>query len=176
MTTLSDLGPRICVMGPSNSGKSTLADAISRARGVPVIHLDQLHHLPNTDWKPRPPDEFRALHDEAITGSSWIMDGNYRRLLPQRLDRATGVILLDMSRVTSLLSYCRRSWFEPNRRGGLAGGRESVKWDMIHHILIATPPYRIRYQTVLERDDLPRIELANARERAAFFRSEGLTA
>jgi adenylate kinase family enzyme len=26
--TLDDLGPRICIMGPSNSGKSTLATAI----------------------------------------------------------------------------------------------------------------------------------------------------
>ncbi|KAK0340144.1 hypothetical protein LTR94_031719, partial [Friedmanniomyces endolithicus] len=31
--TLDDLGPRIIIMGPSNSGKSTLAQSIARARG-----------------------------------------------------------------------------------------------------------------------------------------------
>lgn len=50
----SDLGDRICILGPSNSGKSTLADAIARKRGLEPIHLDLLHHLPNTDWEPRP--------------------------------------------------------------------------------------------------------------------------
>ncbi|UIE43486.1 hypothetical protein KOJCDNHJ_01371 [Xanthomonas citri pv. punicae] len=51
---LDDLGPRICILGPSNSGKSTLAQAIAQARGCVPVHLDQLHHLPNTAWIPRP--------------------------------------------------------------------------------------------------------------------------
>ncbi|MET3722789.1 hypothetical protein [Sphingomonas trueperi] len=53
--TLDDLGPRLCILGPSNSGKSTLAFAIAAARGLPPIHLDQLHHLPHTDWLPARP-------------------------------------------------------------------------------------------------------------------------
>ena len=35
---LSDLGDRICILGPSNSGKSTLADAIARKRGLEPVH------------------------------------------------------------------------------------------------------------------------------------------
>lgn len=57
---LSDFGDRICILGPSNSGKSTLADAIARKRGLTPIHLDLLFHLPNTDWLQRPRDEFIA--------------------------------------------------------------------------------------------------------------------
>jgi adenylate kinase family enzyme len=114
--TLTELGPRICIMGPSNSGKSTLAEAIAKARGLQVVHLDQLHHLPHTDWVPRPPAEFTALHDAAIAGDRWVMDGNYSRLLPQRLRRATGLILLDVPTTTSLYRYIRRCWFERDRR------------------------------------------------------------
>lgn len=66
--TLDDLGPRICVLSPSNSGKSTLADAVWRARGLAPVHLDRLRHLPQTDWVPRPADEFAALHDTAVAG------------------------------------------------------------------------------------------------------------
>jgi adenylate kinase family enzyme len=90
---LSELGERICILGPSNSGKSTLADAIGRKRGLKVVHLDQLHHLPNTDWKMRPAREFLALHDEAIAGDQWVIDGNYSKCFPQRFQRATGIIL-----------------------------------------------------------------------------------
>jgi len=172
--TLDELGPRICIMGPSNSGKSTLATAIAHVRGLTAIHLDQLHHLPNTDWQPRPEDEFIALHDAAIAGECWVIDGNYSRCLPQRLARATGLILLDASTATSLLRYLRRSWFERDRRGALEGGQDSVKWDMIRHILVVTRRNRRRYAEMFGRLDLPSIKLRSAREIAHFYRVERL--
>jgi adenylate kinase family enzyme len=64
---LSELGNRICILGPSNSGKSTLADATVRKRGLSTIHLNRFNHLPNTDWQTCPSNEFLALHDEAIS-------------------------------------------------------------------------------------------------------------
>ena len=70
------------------------------------------------------------------------MDGNYSSCLPQRLARATGLILLDLSTPMSLWRYARRTWFERDRRGALDGGRDSVKWSMIRHIAVATPPNR----------------------------------
>lgn len=121
---LSDLGDRICVLGPSNSGKSTLAVAIARKRDLRPIHLDQLYHLPNTDWEARPKDEFIALHDAAIAGERWVMDGNYAVGMPQRLQRATGLILLDISTSASLLRYIRRTLFEKERRGALQRARQ----------------------------------------------------
>ncbi|MGV0817785.1 hypothetical protein [Martelella sp. AMO21009] len=93
MLDLDSLGTRIVVLGPSNAGKSTLAVALSRKLDIAAIHLDQFQHLPNTDWKPRPEAEFARLHDDAIMGERWVMDGNYSRLMPQRLARATGAIL-----------------------------------------------------------------------------------
>lgn len=172
---LDDLGPRICVMGPSNSGKSTLAAAIGRARGLPVVHLDQLHHLPGTDWVPRPAADFAALHDAAIAGAHWVIDGNYSRLMTARLARATGVIALDLSTVRSLWRYFRRTLFERDRVGNLAGGRERIKWEMIHHIAVATPPRSRRQAAMLGTLGLPSIRLADPRALAAFYRSEGLT-
>lgn len=104
---LDELGERICILGPSNSGKSTLATAIARRRGLPAVHLDQLFHLPRTDWQPRPEAEFLALHDQAIRQPRWVMDGNYTRCLGRRLKRATGLVLLDVPMAVSLLRYVR---------------------------------------------------------------------
>jgi adenylate kinase family enzyme len=171
---LEDLGPRICIMGPSNSGKSTLADAIGRAGGLPAIHLDRLFHRPNTDWQPRPEAEFIALHDAAIAAERWVMDGNYTRCLPQRLRRATGLILLDVPTAISLLRYFRRSWFERDRRGALDGGSDSVKWEMIRHIVGATRASRQRYREMFGQLDLPKIRLATLRDQARFYRAVGL--
>ncbi|RWE75568.1 AAA family ATPase [Mesorhizobium sp.] len=172
---LSDLGDRICILGPSNSGKSTLANAIARKRGLDAVHLDQLFHLPNTDWQQRPRDEFIALHDAAIAGERWVMDGNYSVCMPQRFRRATGLILLDVSTPMSLLRYFRRSLFETGRHGALEGGRDSVKWDMIHHIAVVTPRNRKRYSAMLDAVDLPKLRLSSVRAIKQCFRDWGLS-
>lgn len=161
-------------MGPSNSGKSTLAEAIGRSRGLPPVHLDRLYHHPNTNWRPRPEAEFIALHDQAILAPHWVMDGNYSRCLPQRLGHATGFILLDVPTTTSLMRYLRRSWFERARRGALEGGRDSVKWDMIRHIATTTRANRKRYKQMFECISLPKIELATTRDLTLFYRSAQL--
>lgn len=167
---LSELGDRICILGPSNSGKSTLADAIGRKRNLKVVHLDQLFHLPNTDWEQRPKSEFMALHDAAIAGERWVMDGNYSIGMPQRFKRATGLILLDISTPVSLLRYIRRTLFESERLGALEGGRDSIKWDMIHHIAVATPENRKRYQAMFAQLDLPKLQLSSLRAIKNCFR------
>lgn len=173
--TLDELGTRICIMGPSNSGKSTLAGAIGRAKGLEVVHLDQLHHLPHTDWVPRGPDEFAALHDAAITGDHWVIEGNYSQPLPQRLARATGFILLDVPTIISLYRYIRRCWFERDRRGALEGGRDSVKWDVIRHIVVTTRANRSRYRSMIAGISLPKVQLNSTKALAGFYHSNDLT-
>lgn len=172
--TLDDLGPRLCIMGPSNSGKSTLAVAIGRSRGMEVVHLDRLHHLPDSDWVPRPSEAFAVLHDAAIVGDRWVIEGNYTRLLPQRLARATGLILLDVSTVTGLYRYVRRCWFEPGRHGALPGGRDGVKWAMIRHIAVTTRANRQRYRAMIRQIAIPTVSIGSTAALAAFYRANGL--
>ena len=174
MIRLHALGPRICILGPSNSGKSTLARAIGRQCGLPAVHLDQLYHQPHTDWQPRPNAEFVRLHDAAIAQERWVMDGNYSLCIPQRLARATGLIVLELSTLTSLLRYLRRTWWQQDRAGGLAGGRDSVKWGMIRHITVTTPKNRQKYAALFALSPLPKIYLRSARELQAWYLQEGL--
>jgi adenylate kinase family enzyme len=160
---LSELGERICILGPSNSGKSTLAEAIARNLGREAIHLDQLHHLPNTNWEMRPPSDFHALHDQAIAGERWVIDGNYSKLFPQRFQRATGLILLDISTVASLFRYVRRTLRSGGRPGALEGGQDSLRLAMLHHIAIVTPGNRKRYAEVYRQLPLPKLSLPSIR-------------
>lgn len=125
------LGPRIVVLGPTNSGKSTLAEALGMRLGVPAIHLDQLRHMPGTDWEQRPDRGFAALHDAAVAEPAWIIDGSYSALMPQRLARATGIIVLDETLAVRTLRYLRRGLSRRRRAGGLKGGRDSIKWEML---------------------------------------------
>jgi adenylate kinase family enzyme len=174
MLELSKLGSRICIMGPSNSGKSTLAAAIARKIQVQPIHLDVLHHLPGTDWVPRPYADFQRLHDTAILSDRWVMDGNYSKLLPQRLSRATGFILLDISTPLSLFRYIRRSLARRGRTGGLEGGKDSLKWEMFKHIAITVPKNRRRYAELLQTIELPEVHVASPEQIDACYSEWGL--
>lgn len=161
LPSLAELGPRICILGPSNSGKSTLADAIGRQQALPVIHLDQLYHRPHTEWQARPRDEFHALHEAAIEGERWVIEGNYSSCVARRFARATGVVLLDVSTFVSLRRYVWRTLFDTQRIGSLAGARERVNMAMLMHIVVATPPNRRRYAGLVAKLSLPRVRLAS---------------
>ena len=159
MLPIKSMGNRIMILGPSNAGKSTLALAISMKLNIPVVHIDRLQHLPNTDWKIRDEEDFKALHDTAIMEDSWVMDGNYSRHMPQRFERATGVILLTSNRWLRLARYLKRS-LRPSasRIGGLEGGPEYIKWEMIHWIIFQTPGNIARYKKIVRNASLPSIE------------------
>lgn len=102
------------------------------------------------------------------------MEGNYTRHLAPRLERATGFIVLEVSTATSLLRYFRRTLFERNRRGALEGGKDSVKWQMIRHIAIVTPPNRHKYLSIFDASTLPKVRLGSPRELKQFYQCEGL--
>lgn len=174
LTPLSALGPRICILGPSNSGKSTLAQAIAKKTGREAVHLDQLYHLPHTRWQPRPAQEFIALHAAAVARDAWVMDGNYTKCLSPRLERATGLILLDISTPLSLFRYLRRSLFEKQRAGGLAGGYDNVNFAMLKYILLTTPGNKARYRELFAELELPKVLLNGAGGIGRCYREWGL--
>lgn len=172
---LASFGQRIMICGPSNAGKSTLAVAIGRKLGVPVVHLDRLNHLPNTYWVQRPREEFVRLHDESILGESWAMDGNYSGLMPRRIDRATGVILLGGNRFANLRRYFIRTLFQRQRAGSLEGNKDKLTWLMIRWILFVSPRSVRRYRKELSATGLPYLELRSMRQLDRLYAEWGLS-
>jgi adenylate kinase family enzyme len=172
---LDELGMRICILGPSNSGKSTLAVAIGRSRDLRAVHLDQFRHRPGTQWQLRPDDEFAGLHDTAITEERWVIEGNYSTLLPQRLARATGLIVLDASVAASLTRYLGRTLFSRERLGGLDGTRDRVNWGMIRYIAGYGRSNRRRYRDLFDETALPKALLPSRRALRRFYRQEKLS-
>jgi len=74
-----------------------------------------------------------------------------------------------------LLRYFRRTLFETGRLGALEGGRDSVKWDMIHHIAVVQPKNRQRYRVMFDELDLPKLRLSSVQAIKQCFRESGLT-
>jgi adenylate kinase family enzyme len=97
---------RIMIIGCGGSGKSTLAQQLGQKLRLPVVHLDQLFWTPG--WVSISKDEFDRLHEAALAEERWIMDGNFDRTIPKRLQRCDTVIYLDFSRFACLMGVLKR--------------------------------------------------------------------
>lgn len=97
---------RVLVLGCPGAGKSTLARSLGEALSLPVVHLDKLWW--KSGWVNRTEGEFDALLDAVLLGEEWVIDGNYLRTLPRRLERCDAVVLLDYPRRVCLFRALRR--------------------------------------------------------------------
>lgn len=172
--SLSSLGRRIIVMGPTNAGKSTLAVALARHLSVPAHHIDQFRHLPASNWQQRPTIEFHELHDSAIREPEWIMDGNYSEVLPQRLARATGIIVVDDTLRRRYWRYFRRTLGPAERVGALEGQKDRVSWQMIHW-LWHTRHAAERSRKTAQASGLPHVFCRTQHELNALYAAWNLT-
>ena len=85
--------PRIVVVGVSGCGKTTTARRLSRTLSIPHIELDALHWLP--DWQMMETLAFRQRVDQALSGPTWVTDGNYSKARDLIWARATTLVWLD---------------------------------------------------------------------------------
>lgn len=97
---------RIVIIGCGGAGKSTLARQLGEKLKLPVVHLDRLFWRPG--WVQVSQEEFDALHRAELSKDRWIIDGNFNRTIPERLQRCDTVIYLDFSRFACLFGVMKR--------------------------------------------------------------------
>ena len=97
---------RILIIGCGGAGKSTLARQLGEKLNLPVVHLDKLFWHPG--WVESTKEEIDEKILLELEKERWIIDGNYTRTLPQRLQHCDTVIYLDFSRFACLLGIAKR--------------------------------------------------------------------
>jgi adenylate kinase family enzyme len=97
---------RIVVTGPAGAGKSELANVLGARLGIRVVHLDTLFWKPG--WVPTPPAEWEALQRRELEAPGWIVDGQADDMLPDWMDAADAVVLLDVSPLRCFWRVVRR--------------------------------------------------------------------
>lgn len=125
---------RMLVVGPSGTGKSTLARRLGAKHGTPVIHLDAQYWRPG--WKEPPEAEWLRQVDELVAGEAWILDGNYSGTLAKRIAIADTIVFLDFPRLQCVYGVMSRWWQTRGRvREDLAPGcpeqlpsRDFLRW------------------------------------------------
>ena len=84
---------KILVIGCSGAGKSTFARRLRDSTGLPLYYLDRLWHKADRTHITR--EEFDRVLAEWLARPAWIIDGDYSRTLPQRLEACDTVFFLD---------------------------------------------------------------------------------
>ena len=98
---------RIMIIGCGGAGKSTLARQLGEKLDIPVVHLDRIWWAPG-NWQHRAREDFDALVLAELEKPQWIVDGNYDRTIPMRLEKCDTIIYLDFSRLACLVSWAGR--------------------------------------------------------------------
>jgi len=163
---------RILIIGCSGSGKSTLARAMGEKLGLPVIHLDQLWWKPG--WENYTKEEFDEKLSAVLQESRWIMDGNFRRTMPQRLEKSDTVIYLDFSRWACLRGVAHRilTNYGKVRPDMSAGCPERFDWEFIKWIWSFNRENRqLNYDMLARARHVKTIVLKNRREVKRFLES-----
>lgn len=74
---------RVLVIGCPGAGKSMFARALREKTGLPLYYLDTIWH--KSDRTTVSEQEFDEKLGEILREDRWILDGNYLRTLPRRL-------------------------------------------------------------------------------------------
>jgi len=124
---------RILVVGTSGSGKTTLARRLAAATGAPHIELDAINWQAGwRDLNAHDPALFAERVQAAAAGAAWVCDGNYGKVRPILVARATDMVVLDYARSVVMRRVIQRSFIRALLRKELwpgTGNREDFrKW------------------------------------------------
>ncbi len=113
---------KIVILGHPGCGKSTVANKFKEMYNIPVIHLDVLSF--DSGWVKRDKDVVIKELGEFMKNESWIIDGNYKKLLyEERMNDADFIIYLNYPRIVSGYRVFKRYFKNRNKsRDSVAEG------------------------------------------------------
>lgn len=143
---------KILIIGNCGAGKTCFAIQLAKKLGLPVVHLDSLFWLP--DWVQRERDDFDKLLQTELEKPRWLMDGNYNRTLPLRLQYADTVIHLNYNRWICLYRVIRRSFLKEEHAQGC---QSKIDLSFLWYVFYKYPQYN-RFSSMALQGQFPSLE------------------
>jgi len=163
---------RIIVIGCPGSGKTTLSKQLANKLGLPLTHLDVLHW--RDGWQTIPKDEFDRLLTDELVKPNWIIDGNYNRTIPLRLQYCDTVIWLDYPRITCMLGVLKRYFKNRGKSRPDMGGNcpEKLDLEFLKFVWRFNKTHRQRYKEMLDNADEVKVIVLKNRKKTKRFLEE----
>ena len=98
---------RILLIGNAGAGKTTFAKQLAKKLHLPLVHLDNLYWHGN--WEHLSRDEFDSVLQLELEKPEWIIDGNFNRTIPHRLQYCDTIFYFDFPTITCLAGITKRT-------------------------------------------------------------------
>ena len=164
---------RILIIGCPGAGKTTLSLQLGEKLHLPVVHLDRIFWSPG-NWEHLDSTAFEDALQPELEKSCWIIEGNYDRTLPMRLQYCDAVIWLDFGRFACLGGWFKRMLLNWGKvRPDMASGCvERYEREFAAFIWNFSKENREKYYRLLnEAEGIETIVLKNRRMVKRFLRS-----
>lgn len=160
---------KVLVIGCPGSGKTTLSKALAEKTELPLIHLDRIQWTGN--WECIRGEAFDRILEDELKKPHWIIDGNYNRTIPMRLEYCDTVIFLDYPLYVSFFGALKRVITNYGRVRDDMGGncRERFDPSFFWFILTFNIKNRRKYHQLLSRCEGKRIIILKSRKEAGRF-------
>ncbi len=160
---------RVVILGCPGSGKSTLAMALGEKTGLPVVHGDKLFW--HSGWVESTKEEIDEKLTAAAGEENWIIDGNYTRTLPQRLERCDTVMYLDLPRWVCMFSIFKRfiSNIGTVRPDMPEGCPEGLDWEFICWVWNFNKTHRNKLYELIEQYPEKEVHIFRSRKQVKNF-------
>lgn len=163
---------RILIIGCPGSGKTTLAVQMAQKLRLPLVHLDRLNW--QDGWQPVPREVFDRRLAAELAKPTWIIDGNFNRTLPLRLEHCDTVVYLDYARWRCLLGVIKRVITCHGKSRPDMGGNCPERFDpaFLRYVWSFRKKYRNQYRHMLDRaDHIQVIRLKNRGQASRFLQN-----
>lgn len=97
---------KILIIGNAGSGKSTFSKKLAQKLQLPLVHLDKIYWTGNWDHLSR--EEFDEALQKELIKPQWIIDGNFNRTFPHRLQYCDTVFFFDLPAISCFWGITKR--------------------------------------------------------------------
>ena len=163
---------KVLIIGNSGSGKTTFAKALAPKTNLPLVHLDKLYWC--GEWEHVTRDAFDALLQDVLNSDEWIIDGNFDRTMPKRLEYADTVFWFDLPTITCLWGATTRIFSSYGKSRADMGGNCPERFDrnklaLYKAIIKFNKNNRKRYKHLLEEQQGKEIIIFKSRKQAVCY-------
>ena len=143
---------RILLIGNAGAGKTTFAKQLAQKLHLPLVHLDNLYW--RGDWDHLSRDEFDVILQSELEKPQWIIDGNFNRTIPHRLQYCDTAFSSDLPTITCRAGITKRTLTNLGKVRSDMGGNcfehfDSHKISLYRNVLTFNKQHRKDYYELL---------------------------
>ena len=169
---------RVLIIGNAGAGKTTFARQLAEKLQLPLVHLDKLYWCGNWEHVSRP--EFDTLLQAELEKPQWIIDGNFNRTLPHRLQYCDTVFYFDLPAITCLAGITKRILSNYGKSRSDMGGNcaeyfDAQKRSLYRNVLTFNRQHRADYYALLSAATDVNVIIFKSRRQAKAFLKHHIT-